>query len=90
MSEHRHNHSSDEVCHHDCPAYDAMLAEKTRARHNVPRVQNARGEWVPAIPLPHYLAFGRVRCDCGRKFRNQGRYREHFAYAHTLGMEASA
>lgn len=50
------------------------------------QTQNERGEWVPAIPLPYFLAFGRVRCDCGERFRDQRRYREHYALTHVLGL----
>jgi len=52
------------------------------------QTQNERGEWVPAIPEPYFRAFGRVRCDCGEKFRNRRRYREHYALAHILGAPA--
>ena len=50
------------------------------------RTQNERGEWMPAIPEPYFLVFGRARCDCGAKFRNRRRYREHYAFAHILGL----
>ena len=46
--------------------------------------QNKRGEWVPPIPLPYYLAFGRVRCSCGEKFWNEEAYNAHYAYKHIL------
>jgi hypothetical protein len=54
------------------------------------QTQNARGEWVPAIPLPWYRLVG-VQCGCGRRFRFRRRravrrYREHYAYAHILEM----
>lgn len=52
-------------------------------------VLNLRGEWVPAIPLPLFLAFGRVECGkCDERFRNKRRYQEHYAYVHILGMPA--
>lgn len=50
-------------------------------------VKNDRGEWVPAIPTPIFLAFGRVQCHCGKKRRNKLSYMEHFSYAHILGMD---
>lgn len=46
--------------------------------------QNSKGAWVPSIPLPYYLAFGRVRCDCGRKFKDEEAYRGHYALKHIL------
>lgn len=53
-------------------------------------MQNQRGEWVPAIPEPLFLAFGRVRCDCGAKYRNRNRYREHYALTHILEGKETA
>lgn len=48
--------------------------------------QNARGEWVPATPLPFYekRPFRRMRfvCTCGAKFRSEHRYNEHYLTAH--------
>ena len=50
--------------------------------------RNARGEWVPSIPVPFLLLFGRARCSCGRKYRNLARYSAHYALAHiVLGTE---
>lgn len=82
-----HNHASAGVCRRDCPAYDALIGTKTVARFGGVRALNGRGEWVTAIPEPYFLSFGRVRCDCERKFRGRDRYRDHFAYAHVLGMD---
>jgi hypothetical protein len=79
-----HIHGGQGVCRRGCPSYHRMLAEKTAARLGT--MQNDRGEWVPAIPLPYFLAFGRVRCDCGERFRGQKRYREHYALTHVLGL----
>lgn len=51
-------------------------------------VQNKRGEWVPAIPLPYYLrGHHRVKCECGHRFRTERRYREHYALDHILGLD---
>lgn len=50
------------------------------------RTQNARGEWVPAIPLPLFIAFGRKQCKCGRKFWTKEGYEGHYALAHVLGL----
>jgi hypothetical protein len=63
----KHAHSGSEVCRRDCPAYEEMIMAKTTARLSTTQAQNARSEWVPAIPEPYFLAFGRVRCDCGDK-----------------------
>ena len=52
--------------------------------------RNSRGEWVPAIPLPYRLAFGRRRCECGRKFLGDEAYRGHYAYRHILGHNQKA
>lgn len=55
---------------------------------------NTRGEWVPSIPLPFY-GFRFVGCgECDRTFKSlttstgraEQRYREHYAYAHILGL----
>lgn len=46
---------------------------------------NKRGDWVPSIPVPFYGR--RKHCRCGRRFWTEQRYREHYAYAHILGME---
>lgn len=53
-------------------------------------MQNARGDWVPAIPEPMWVGFRlrRAECTCGKKFSNRDGYRDHYAYAHILGMEA--
>lgn len=48
------------------------------------QAQNARGEWVPAIPLPFYGL--RKRCTCGERFWTTCGYRGHYALAHVLGM----
>lgn len=47
---------------------------------------NDRGEWVSAIPLPYFLSFGRVRCECGEVRRTGRSYREHYALAHVMGL----
>jgi hypothetical protein len=49
------------------------------------RTQNARGEWVPAIPLPLYGL--RKHCRCGRKFWRLASYRAHYALTHILDGE---
>ncbi len=49
--------------------------------------KNKRGEWVPAIEVPYYLAFGRCECRCGKRFWSEKRYREHYALEHILGLE---
>ncbi|HEU0226455.1 MAG TPA: hypothetical protein VFQ86_01855 [Arachidicoccus soli] len=46
--------------------------------------ENARGEWVPYVPVPYYLGLGRVRCKCGRVFWSKQRYAEHYSYWHIL------
>lgn len=59
------------------------------------RVQNKRGEYVPAIVEPLILRDwlgrlrlqGRSKCACGRVFRTRQRYREHYALAHVLGLD---
>lgn len=83
-----HNHPREAACRRSCPAYGGMLMEKTAARFNTTQTQNDRGEWVPAIPLPLFVGWRlrKSRCSCGQTFRNQHRYREHFALAHILGL----
>lgn len=50
--------------------------------HAATTTQNARGEWVPSIPLPLYGL--RKRCECGRKFWTMDGYRGHYALRHIL------
>ena len=45
--------------------------------------QNARGQWVPSIPLPLYGLIRR-RCQCGKRFWTTRRYRAHYALDHIL------
>lgn len=49
---------------------------------NTTSTRNARGEWVPAIPLPLYGL--RKKCRCGAKFWTEQRYREHYALHHII------
>lgn len=51
------------------------------------QAQNQRGQWVPAIPEPLFLPFGRVQCRCGEKRRGARSYREHYALAHILALD---
>jgi hypothetical protein len=51
------------------------------------QVRNPKGEWVPAVPMPIFLWFGRCQCHCGKKRWTRVSYMEHYAYAHILGME---
>lgn len=81
-----HTHPLKDACYRDCPAYQELLMEKTTARLRTTLTQNDRGEWVPAIPLPMFLGFGRVQCDCGKRVFGRRRYREHFALSHVLGI----
>lgn len=54
--------------------------------------KNARGEWVPAIPLPFmfWLGVPYTQCRCGKRFlgrvrgRALRRYEEHYALHHIL------
>lgn len=45
--------------------------------------ENADGTWSQSIPLPYYLWFGRVRCDCGKKFWKIEQYKQHYWLEHT-------
>lgn len=45
---------------------------------------NARGEWVPAIPLPLFTWPHRHRCGCGRPFWTMDGYRGHYAAVHLI------
>lgn len=45
-------------------------------------MENKRGEWVPAIPMP---LFGLKKgCSCGRKFWKLRNYEAHYAYEHIV------
>lgn len=46
-------------------------------------MENGWGQWVPAIPLPHYL-LKRYKCACGAKFWTMDGYRGHYALRHIL------
>lgn len=56
------------------------------------QTENARGEWVPAIPLPYmfWLGVPYTQCHCGARFlgcvrgRALRRYEEHYALRHIL------
>lgn len=50
-------------------------------------IQNSRGDWVPAVPLPFFHWFKIMECHCGKLRLGMKRYQEHYAYAHILGME---
>jgi hypothetical protein len=50
---------------------------------------NARGEWVPAIPLPLFAWPHRYRCSCRRWFWTMNRYRGHYAVTHLLEGRAT-
>lgn len=47
-------------------------------------MENERGEWVPAIPLPFHSALVGFRCGCGRRFWTRQQYNEHYAYEHIV------
>jgi hypothetical protein len=53
-------------------------------------IQNARGEWVPVVPVPLYVGFRlrRTQCKCGRRFKTMEHYEGHYALVHILGLEA--
>jgi hypothetical protein len=61
------------------------------------QTQNARGEWVPAIPLPYmfWLGVPYTQCHCGKRFlgnvrkRALRRYEEHYALHHILKPQSS-
>lgn len=42
----------------------------------------APGRWRLSCPLPYYLAFGRCRCECGQKFKDEDRYETHWRNEH--------
>ncbi len=48
-------------------------------------INQAGGQWYKAIPLPYYINilwfYKRVRCICGRKFKTEDSYRNHFLIA---------
>jgi hypothetical protein len=52
-------------------------------------VQNSKGQWVPAIPLPYFLPFHRYRCGmkCRETFWTTAGYRGHYALVHILGLD---
>ena len=62
----------------------AMLAGKPLDTTST-QTENARGEWVPAIPLPLFTWPHRHRCECGQSFWTLPGYRSHYALAHILG-----
>lgn len=75
-----------------CPSYDierdvgiwidAGLEHGLIGRQAVIKTTNSMGEWVPAIPLPMVISFGRVQCKCGNKYFTRSRYRKHYVHTH--------
>jgi hypothetical protein len=61
----------------------AMLAGE-RFDATSTQTRNARGEWVPAIPLPLFTFPHRHHCECGRSFWTLDGYRGHYALVHIL------
>jgi hypothetical protein len=56
------------------------------------QVENCRGEYVPAIPLPIYMRAWpwqrrRYYCMCFQGFRTEVEYRGHYALVHILGLD---
>jgi hypothetical protein len=49
--------------------------------------KNRSGLWVPAIPLPYFLRWGRVQCECGRIFSKEELYRGHYALVHVMELD---
>jgi hypothetical protein len=43
------------------------------------------GSWIEMIPLPYYGWFGRVKCQCGQKYRSDEQYAIHYRSEHTDG-----
>ena len=48
--------------------------------------KNNHNQFVPSIPEPFFLNFGRVKCECGQKFKSRKLYRQHYALEHILGL----
>lgn len=40
------------------------------------------GHWRPSCPLPLYQRFGRCRCECGERFKNESLYEGHWRSSH--------
>jgi hypothetical protein len=51
--------------------------------------KNARGEWVPAIPLPIYRLWLKECPGCGASFYTTEGYRGHYALRHIIDPDAS-
>ncbi len=54
----------------------------TRYSNETVTMENKRGEWIPAIPLPFYGL--KKRCNCGRSFWKFKNYQEHYALEHIV------
>lgn len=49
------------------------------------QVQNKRGEWVPAIPVPLFEWLHLRRCgECRKAYFTMAGYRGHYALEHIL------
>jgi hypothetical protein len=76
---------------------DVSAALKEQTETATSATQNARGEWVPAIPLPYFFQVIVPYCEChchARFFGRHGgralrRYEEHYALHHILKPAAS-
>ena len=62
------------------------LPEKKNNKLNNVFTKNIHNQFVPSIPEPFFLSFGRVKCECGQKFKNKKLYRQHYALEHILGL----
>lgn len=69
-----------------CREIKAALAGPPVARESA-QTQNARGEWVPVIPLP--LLYFWKQCSCRKRFRTMERYEEHYALHHIVKPKPS-
>lgn len=77
--------------------FEELFATRRDVRRdfNGPMMQNSRGEWVPAIPMPTFGKWGRPQCnhrssvtgECGKKFSTPAEYEAHYALVHIVRGE---
>lgn len=60
------------------------LAQSAGASVNRVQMQNRRGEWVAAIPLPIFRLWLKECPECRERFYTTEGYRGHYALRHVL------
>jgi hypothetical protein len=72
------------------PDWDDLRDQLYRARGVLSgfrvTAKNLDGQWVPDIPVPYWILFGKKCAQCGKNFWTMRGYRGHYALAHILKL----